>query len=244
MINVDSQTTVRDIVLENPQAAQVFESFGIDYCCGGKRPLEQACRQANVTVDTVLEVLRRPAAEEISDDRWNTASLGELADHIAGAHHAFVREQSPRLTALAQKVRARHGTSHPELSRIEEVFGELASELVLHMLKEEQVLFPTIKRLETTRSTGEGMGFCGIEFPIQRMMAEHDDAAEALSAIRSLTSAFQPPAEACASFRALYQGLADFERDLHRHTHLENNILFPRALEMTNAVQESGCVAR
>jgi regulator of cell morphogenesis and NO signaling len=244
-MNLASQTTVRDIVLENPQAPRVFESFGIDYCCGGKRPLDEACRQANVAVDTVLEMLRRPVpVEEVLDDRWNSASLKKLADHIVETHHAFVRRESPRLTGLLEKVRGRHATTHPELCRVEELFDGLASELADHMLKEERILFPMIKRLEeATRADGaNGASFRGIEFPIQRMIAEHDDAGEALTRIHSLTAAFQPPADACTSFRALYQGLEEFERDLHRHIHLENNILFPRAVEMTRTVQENGSV--
>ena len=246
-MKVDSQTTVRDIALKYPQAARMFESFGIDYCCGGKRPLEDACRQAHVAVDTVLEVLRRPvAAEEVRDDRWNSASLEELADHIIGVHHAFVRRESPRLTELARKLRARHESAHPELRRVDELFGALATELALHMLKEEQVLFPMIKRLEKARQADgtSGASFCGIEFPIQRMTAEHDEAGEALRSIRSLTAAFQPPVGACPSFRAFYQGLEEFERDLHRHIHLENNILFPRAVEMARTGQENGNVGR
>jgi regulator of cell morphogenesis and NO signaling len=246
-MNLASETTVRDIALENPQAARVFEFFGIDYCCGGRRPLDEACRQANVSVDTVLEVLRRPApVEEGLDDRWNSASLAKLADHIVETHHAYVRRESPRLTDLLEKVRSRHATAHPELRRIQELFHGLASELADHMLKEERVLFPMIKRLEEARQVDEagGASFRGIEFPIQRMMAEHNDAGEALSGIHSLTAAFQPPADACPSFRALYRGLEEFERDLHRHIHLENNILFPRAMEMTRTVQENCSVAR
>jgi regulator of cell morphogenesis and NO signaling len=246
-MNLAPQTTVRDIVLENPQAALVFESFGIDYCCGGKRPLDEACRQANVALDMVLEVLRRlRPVEEVLDDRWNSASLEKLADHIVETHHAFVRRESPRLTDLLQKVRRRHATTHPELCRIEELFDGLASELADHMLKEERVLFPMIKRLEeATRGDGAvGASFRGIEFPIQRMMAEHDDAGEALTGIHSLTAAFHLPADACPSFRALYQGLAEFERDLHRPIHLENNILFPRAVEMIKTVQENCSAVR
>ena len=244
-MNLALRTTVRDIVLENPQAARVFESFGIDYCCGGNRPLDEACRLANAAVETVLEVLRRPVTvEEVLDGRWNSASLEELADHIIETHHAFVRRESPRLADLLQKVRGRHATIHPELGRLEELFAGLASELADHMLKEEGILFPMIKRLEeATRADGAvGASFRGIEFPIQRMMAEHDDAGEALTGIHSLTAAFQPPADACTSFRALYQGLEEFERDLHRHIHLENNILFPRAVEMTRTAQENGSV--
>ncbi len=237
----DSQTTVREIAQEHPQAARIFESFGIDYCCGGKRPLAEACRQANVVVDRVMEELERPSPAVELDDRWASAPLSELANHIVHKHHAFVRQESPRLTALLEKVRARHGESHPELSEIQGLFEGLAAEMASHMLKEEHVLFPMIQQLEeTSRSAGPDAAaqFRSIEFPIARMVAEHEDAGAALSGIRSLAGAYQPPTGACASFQALYQGLAQFEQDLHRHIHLENNILFPRAVALTEAAQE------
>ena len=245
-MKADLQTTVREIVFEDPRAARVFESFGIDYCCGGKRPLEEACRQANVAVDRVLAELRRPVeAAEIPDARWNLVPLNDLVDHIIHKHHAFVRQESPRLTELLQKVRTRHIDAHPELNKVGELFDTLTSELAFHMLKEERVLFPMIKRLEEAGRSGsltDGESHCAIEFPVRRMMAEHEGAGEVLSGMRSLTSGFQPAADACPSFRALYQGLQDFESDLHQHIHLENNILFPRAVEIAGTTREVASV--
>ncbi|HTR37953.1 MAG TPA: iron-sulfur cluster repair di-iron protein [Bryobacteraceae bacterium] len=242
-MKADRETLVRDIAVEHPQAVRVFESHGIDYCCGGRRPLEEACREANVAVEKVLEELAQPKAADEPDQRWQEASLADLADHIVEKHHAFVRQESPRLTALASKVRSRHGSIHPELTKIEETFGALAFELNHHMLKEERVLFPMIKRLEeASRSAPSTAGeYRNVEFPIRQMMSEHDNAGELLSAIRSETGQFRAPGDACPSFRALYHGLEEFERDLHRHIHLENNILFPRAVLATNlTTEESG----
>ncbi|HYL76723.1 MAG TPA: iron-sulfur cluster repair di-iron protein [Bryobacteraceae bacterium] len=239
-MNFNSQTTVREIAQQHPQAARIFESFGIDYCCGGKRPLAEACQHANVAVDGVMAELQRPAPSAELDDRWAFAPLAELANHIVEKHHGFVRQESPRLTALLEKVRTRHGELHPELREIQGLFEGLTSELASHMLKEEHVLFPMIQQLEeTSRNAGPDAAtqFRSIEFPIARMVAEHEDAGEALRGIRSLTGEYQPPAGACASFQALYQGLAQFERDLHQHIHLENNILFPRAVALTEAGQ-------
>jgi regulator of cell morphogenesis and NO signaling len=225
----DSRTTVREIVLEFPQAAGVFESLGIDYCCGGKQTLDEACRQAGVTVETVRTKLQQSAnPAEMGDERWTIADLSELTEHIVQQHHVFVRRESTRLMELLQKVQAVHAASHPELHQIGNLFGELTSELVHHMLKEERVLFPLIKELESGGQTA----LCGVEFPIRRMIAEHAGAGESLAGIRLLSGEFEPPADACLSFRALYQGLEAFERDLHRHIHLENNILFPRALAL------------
>lgn len=235
----DSRMTVREIVLEFPQAAGVFESLGIDYCCGGKHTLGEACRLAGVGVEAVRTKLEQPGSPtETGDERWTTADLSELAEHIVQNHHGFVRRESPRLLELLQKVQAVHGASHPELHQIGNLFGELASELAEHMLKEERVLFPMIRALESGGQTGP----CGVEFPIRRMISEHDGAGESLAGIRSLSGGFQPPADACLSLHALYRGLEEFERDLHRHIHLENNILFPRALALAGLSQEAASV--
>jgi regulator of cell morphogenesis and NO signaling len=232
----DSQTSVREIVLAFPQAAGVFESLGIDYCCGGKHTLDEACRQAGVAVATIRTELQQAASPaEVGDGQWATAELTKLAEHIVQKHHSFVRRESSRLLKLLQKVQAVHGPSHPELHQIGKRFDELASELAQHMLKEERVLFPLITELESGGQTAS----CGVQFPIRRMIAEHDGAGESLAAIRSLSLGFKPPADACLSFRGLYQGLEEFERDLHRHIHLENNILFPRALALAGLSQEA-----
>jgi len=232
---VELETTVRDIALEDPHAVRVFETFGIDYCCGGGHSLEEACRRANVAIDAVREALRRPVgAEDDAARNWAAASLEELTDHIVARHHTFVRRETARLVELLGKVKAKHEANHPELNRIEQLFQALASELKLHMRKEEQVLFPMVGQLEeASRERGaDTAAFGGIAFPIGRMISEHEDAGGVLRSIRSLTGAFQAPADACPSFRALYQGLEEFERDLHQHIHLENNILFPRAARM------------
>ena len=238
-MKADSRTTVREIVLEFPHVAGVFESLGIDYCCGGKRTLNEACRKAGVAVETIRTMLQQSASStEIGDERWTSADLSELAEHIVQKHHAFVRRESARLLELCRKVQAVHGTSHPELNQIANLFGELAAELAQHMLKEERVLFPLITELASGGQTGP----CGVEFPIRRMMEEHDGAGEYLAGIRSRSGGFKPPADACLSFRTLYQGLEEFERDLHRHIHLENNILFPRALALAGLGQETESV--
>jgi regulator of cell morphogenesis and NO signaling len=245
-MNTDRESLVRDIAAEHPQSVRVFEAHGIDYCCGGRRRLEEACRAANIAVETVLEELHQPPAVDQPDRNWNQASLADLAGHIVEKHHGFVRQESPRLTALAAKVRSKHGSAHPELVTLEEIFNDLAAELEMHMLKEERILFPMIKRLEeASRSApSSASAFRGVEFPIRQMISEHDGAGELLSRIRSETAQFSVPSDACPSFRALYHGLEEFERDLHRHIHLENNILFPRAMEATRVGAEETSVAR
>jgi regulator of cell morphogenesis and NO signaling len=238
-MQLDPQTSVGQIVLDYPQAVRAFESFGIDYCCGGKRPLAEACRVANVSVELVLDRLDGPATEtRVGEDYWKSAPLIELADHIVSRHHGYVRQESQMLKDLAAKVVARHGTRHPELARIAHLFDTVADDLASHMLKEEQVLFPMIGRMEESSQNLP----CSVQFPIRQMMVEHDAAGESTSAIRALASGYHPPADACASFRALYQGLEEFEKDLHRHVHLENNILFPRAMQMEQRVRENAGV--
>jgi regulator of cell morphogenesis and NO signaling len=155
-MSVDLEATVRDIALEYPHAVRVFESFGIDYCCGGGHSLEEACREANVDINALREALRRPAnVDDASGGNWASASLEELADHIVARHHTFVRQETVRLMDLLGKVKAKHEANHPELNRLEQLFRALASELKLHMLKEEQVLFPYIVRLEENSIAGE-----------------------------------------------------------------------------------------
>jgi regulator of cell morphogenesis and NO signaling len=235
--SIDTAQTVRAIVQEHPAAVPVFEALGIDYCCGGGKSLEEACKKRNIPLDRVLTDLAhalvpRPSEE---DGHWMTCSLGKLADHIVEEHHDYSRRELNRLTALAEKVFLRHGDRHLQLGRIRELVNAMANEMSTHMLKEEQVLFPRLKTIEEAATNGQTPPpafFGALINPIRHMMADHDDTGELLRSLRSLTNDYQPPAGACMSFQALYQGLADLERDLHQHIHLENNILFPRALEV------------
>jgi regulator of cell morphogenesis and NO signaling len=222
---------------EQPGAVRVFERFGIDYCCGGRKPLQQACAELQLSTEQVLEKLQEANGLAAPEDLtvWQKAPLSKLIQYIVRKHHTFVRQELPRLRTLAAKVRSRHGAGHPELLEIETLFGELANELSTHMLKEEQVLFPFIARMEHVATAGlqpERPFFGTVQNPIRTMIQEHENAGELLASIRRLSADFQPPAGACPSYIGLYHGLAEFERDLHMHVHLENNILFPRAQEL------------
>lgn len=231
------EKTVREIALENPSSIRVFESLGIDYCCGGKRPLSDACSHASVPVDRMLALLdqaERDAQAPVTDE-WGDKSLTDLIAHIVRKHHVYVRLETPRIEALLMKVAAKHGPSNPQLAQIEHLFSAIGQELSTHLLKEEQVLFPYIRRMEQALGTGEPIPagcFGTVRRPIANMIAEHDDAGALLAEIRQLSRDYSAPAGACPSFLALYRGLEEFERDLHYHVHLENNILFPRAVEM------------
>ncbi len=238
----DQSQTVREIALNHPASVRVFEELGIDYCCGGKRPLGEACEKAKVPIARAMELLCESDGASASPEkgRWTEATLTDLTSHIVNLHHRYVREEAPRLETLLQKVVSRHGKAHPELSAIQETFAALAADLMAHMLKEERVLFPLLQQMEAAAHTGgpAPVGcFPTVEFPIARMLAEHDDAGALTARIRELSGDYQPPDGACPSYRGLYHALEEFERDLHRHVHLENNILFPRALVLEHSLQ-------
>jgi regulator of cell morphogenesis and NO signaling len=224
--------TVREVVLENPGAVRVFQELGIDYCCGGQKPLDEACAAANVSVDEVLAKMeagmRVPAAGAPQD--WQRESLSRLIEHIHGVHHGFVRRESPRILALLEKVCGVHGAHHPELLQVREAFTALAGELSAHLMKEEQMLFPYIAGAE--RGSAPAACFGSVQNPIRMMMFEHDNAGAVLRELRRLTNDYAVPSDACPSYQTLYQALREFEADLHQHIHLENNILFPRAVAL------------
>jgi len=226
---IDTETTVGQLVVERPSRARVFEKLGIDYCCGGKRPLGEVCAGLGLDVEGVLRDL---IAEEgiVAGDQvdWAAATMTELADHIEATHHAYLRTELPRLDFLTDKVASRHGSHTPSLIELRHVLLGLKDELTSHMLKEERILFPICRQLDA--ATELPQAHCGsVNNPIRMMEHEHDDAGVALARMRALTRGFNPPAEACNTYRALFDGLRELEADLHAHIHKENNILFPKA---------------
>ncbi len=230
---ITTAKTVRELAVEVPNATRVFEKLGIDYCCGGHRSLEEACASANVAIDDVLRALEQSidASARVDTRDWNTAPLGELVDHIVDKHHTYVKAEVPRVEALIAKVVGVHGKNHPELQQVQAAFSELASELAGHLMKEEQILFPYVKQM----ASGAGCGpscFGTVQNPIRVMMLEHDNAGEKLREIRQATNNYTLPQDACLSYGTLFAALVEFEQDLHQHIHLENNILFPRAVRM------------
>ncbi|MEX2670734.1 MAG: iron-sulfur cluster repair di-iron protein [Phycisphaeraceae bacterium] len=226
------ETTVGELVTQRPSRSRAFERLGIDYCCGGKKPLAKACADKGLDPAMVLNVLlatedgeSRPAEKD-----WSQASLTELADHIEQTHHAYLKRELPRLKTMVRKVAAVHGEGYPWMLEVDGVFAGFAAELESHMMKEEQMLFPLIRALESGELPANGVNGSGIDKAIAVMEHEHDDAGHALERIRKLTDGFTPPAEACNTFRATLDGLRELESDMHRHVHKENSILFPRAM--------------
>lgn len=228
--------TVREIALEEPSSIRVFEEFGIDYCCGGRKPLSEACATKNIQMDKVIAALERAAeGQQPKGDDWSSWPLATLVRHIVDTHHAYVRREVPRLAQLAARVVNRHGDTKPELTVIEAKLASLSEELTQHCAKEEVVLFPYIAKLESAianHSERPHGCFGSVTNPIAMMMQEHDAAGALMAEIRELSNSFTPPVGACPTFHAFYDGLHEFEQDLHQHVHLENNVLFPRAAAM------------
>jgi regulator of cell morphogenesis and NO signaling len=229
--------TVGEIAAEAPNATREFEKLGIDYCCGGSRTLGEACAAANISIDEALSRLEKSLASTPSRDNqdWQNQLLADLIGHITSTHHAFVRSESPRIEALTAKVVGVHGKNHQELLQVQQAFAALAAELSVHLMKEEQVLFPYVVRMEESVLAGEPAPpamFGTVMNPVRMMMQEHDGAGDALRSLRAITRDYAVPEDACISYRTLYQALQGFEADLHQHIHLENNILFPRAVAM------------
>jgi regulator of cell morphogenesis and NO signaling len=229
--------TVREYALEIPAATRIFEKLGIDYCCGGGKSLADACTAAGVSVEEVLDSLDADL-ESVSTSAttdWQALSQAELITHIVDKHHAFTREELARLEALLAKVSGVHGENHPELCQIQDQFGKLRGELEPHMLKEESVLFPYIVRMEEAAVTNQTLPlppFRTVQNPARVMMAEHDATGYILGRMREAGSDYVVPPDGCISYKTLYSALAALEVDLHQHIHLENNILFPRAVEL------------
>ena len=241
-MSTTTKKTVRELALENPAATRVFETLGIDYCCGGNQTLEQACRKGALSMEQVTHALAeadRAGAAGTNRSDWQSAPLADLIAHIKATHHRYTRDEIARLGPLFDKVCSVHGDSHPELLRVREVFSGLARELTNHLMKEEAILFPYVVRMEEAVVEKEPVlppPFGSVQNPVAMMMREHDGAGDALRTMRQATQGYAAPANACVSFQTLYKALAQFEADLHQHIHLENNILFPRAIEMERGV--------
>jgi regulator of cell morphogenesis and NO signaling len=222
--------TLAQIVKENYQTASVFEKYNLDFCCKGKRSLQQACDENNLPTGLIVEevnnLLNQEPQQQIEFDKL---SLSELIDYIVSTHHAYTKRELPQILAYLQKVSSKHGERNPELYLIFESFSELKEEMEMHMKKEELILFPRIKELERG---SKPKGDSNIQAPISVMEDEHDHAGRCLEQMRQLSNNYTPPPEACTTYRLSFSALQAFEKDLHQHVHLENNVLFPKAIEM------------
>lgn len=233
---IPTDSTVRDLVIERFGRTAVLDRYGIDYCCGGQRTVEEACRVARADVATVLADVERfdAACDEVPPD-WAHLGTIELIAHIESTHHVFVRESIARIEPLLAKVVAAHGEVHPELLEVEIIFSELAADMWPHLMKEEQVLFPMVQELADAKAVPAF--HCGsIANPIAMMLAEHDMVGEHLRELRDITDDYRVPGDGCMSYEALYSALEEFEADTHLHIHKENNVLFPAVLAQEEEV--------
>jgi regulator of cell morphogenesis and NO signaling len=239
-MTISSTMKVRDVVLELPQATRVFEKLNIDYCCGGDTPLGEACATAGVEVANLERMLAEAGrAPENGSLDFAKATLTELIGHILDKHHVYTKDEMARLEPLIDKVIAAHGENHPELRSLGELFQQLCEDLKPHMFKEEQILFPYILEMERA-SLQHGPApfapFGTVNNPVRMMMMEHETVGDLLRELRAVSSNYAVPADGCISYQTLYQALEAFESDLHQHIHLENNILFPRAIELEGSL--------
>ena len=234
--------SLAQIVNSNHRAATVFEKYHLDFCCKGKRTLQQACIESELAVDEILSELDK--TDQQNGDKvtinFGNLSLAQLAEYIVSSHHEYVKKEMPAIDLYLQKVAAKHGERHPEMIKVLQVFTAVKEEMEQHMKKEEAVLFPRIKELENQLEAGNQLqtNIAYLKSPINMMEEEHDHAGAALAEIRQLTSNYHLPADACTTYRLSFAALEAFELDLHQHVHLENNILFPKALKLFKETSE------
>ncbi len=224
--------TLAQIVNENHHAARIFEKHDLDFCCQGKRSLQSACSERNLDPHLVAAEIRSVTNDKIPAEKdFTKLSLTELTDYIVLTHHSYAKRELPQIFAYLQKVASKHGERHPELYRILENFVQLKAEMEMHMAKEELILFPKMRELENPVQFFSGAG-SHIQAPVAVMEEEHEHAGNLLKEIRLLSKNYEPPAGACTTYRLSFAALRAFEADLHQHVHLENNVLFPKALEL------------
>lgn len=235
-MTISSETQVRDVVKQNFNTARLFHANHVDYCCGGDKTISEACYEAGIEPDQLIKQLEK-VAEQVDPDTIyvNELPSDELCDYIVKRHHAYVKDSIPFLKRSLEKICSVHGDNHPELFEIKELFNKTAGELTMHMQKEEIVLFPYIKKMVKAKKEGTLIGaavFGSVTNPIRLMISEHEAEGKRFSEISRLSKNYAVPVDACTTYETTIHQLKAFESDLHRHIHLENNILFPRAIEL------------
>lgn len=241
-MNLTKQSTLAEFVKTDFRSARVFEDYNLDFCCRGNRALDEACKDKSLDTDKILSEVTTICTDSNEDKNFNDMALNKLVNHILNTHHVYVKKMLPVIFAHSQKVSEVHGKNHPEVIEIANLFEQIHDELSSHLMKEERMLFPFIIQLaeqDVNGSESEVAPFGSVQSPINVMEKEHIDAGEGFYKIRELSNNYNPPEDACTTFRVLYQELKEFEEDLHRHIHLESNILFPAAIELEKKTSES-----
>lgn len=236
IMNISSDTPVGEVVKLNFKTAPLFQANNIDYCCGGSKTISQACAEAGIDSEQLIRQLQKTAVQSDPDTEYiNSLTPAGLCDYIIGTHHSYVRSHIPFLQKNIEKVCRAHGVNHPEFFEIQQLFEESAGDLTMHMQKEELMLFPYIQKMvkvQEGHSTAGKPAFGTVSNPIAVMIAEHQTEGDRFDKIAALTKNYAIPEDACTTYEVTLLQLKEFESDLHRHIHLENNILFPKAIEL------------
>lgn len=239
-MQITKDTIVGDLVAKDYRTATVFKQNGIDFCCNGNRTLEEVCKQKEMSVTNIIGELTQASQQtSATQTDFNSWPLDLLADYIEKKHHRYVEEKIQEIKPYLDKICKVHGDHHPELYEINQLFNDSAGELAMHMKKEELILFPAVRRMvksQMQKTTPEKPQFGSINNPIQMMMHEHNNEGERFRQIEALSNKYNPPQDACNTYRVTFAMLKEFEEDLHLHIHLENNILFPKSLELEKAI--------
>lgn len=237
-MQINPNTTLGEIVAVNYQAATIFDRYQLDFCCHGNRSIEEACQAQQLPLDEILAAVLTSTQSPVADATDVPAGLKDwpldlMADYVEKKHHRYVTQQIPLIEAYVDKINKVHGGNHPELAEVQQVFQETAGELTMHMKKEELMLFPYIRKMILAKISGRKLDpppFGSIANPVNAMLADHEMEGARSAKLRALTNNFQPPADGCNTYRLTWKLLEEFEKDLHQHIHIENNILFPRAI--------------
>lgn len=234
MRNIRSMT-LGEIVTKNYRASEIFEKFNLDYCCKGDRTLEDACLSSNIVLQEIIDALSAIDTKKAGDMNFDTWPLDNLADYIQKRHHKYIEDAIPVIKSNLDKICTIHGNRHPELFQLKEIFNEIAGDVTSHLKKEEFILFPYIKKMVKARETNSLVSsslFGTVNSPVNLLKADHADEGVKLQRISELTNRYATPSDGCSTYQATYQYLKDFEQDMHRHIHLENNILFPKTISL------------
>jgi len=235
--------TIGEIVTKDFRTAAVFSEYRIDFCCGGNKTLKEACEEKSVNIAELQDKLDKAAKGKAEGMDFNSWPLDLLVDYIEKTHHLYIKEKAPVILQYLEKIEEVHGGRHPELIQIHDLFSQSAEALALHLHKEERILFPFIRQLVEYNNSGHRMSpghFGTVENPIAMMMEEHTTEGERFEKISKLSGGYTVPEDACNTYRTTYAMLDAFEQDLHKHIHLENNILFPKAIELEKALSDNG----
>lgn len=240
-MEIRPETQIAEVATAHPATIRVFQRHGIDFCCGGKRPLTEVCGEKGIAFESLLQDLNGAIAGSPPSQRsWQDAPLAELVAFIVDRYHQWLKDELPRLSQMMNKVLAVHGERHPDLQPIGNSFREILGEIEPHMMKEERVLFPYLTQLGNLEQKGEtlpGSPFGSVRNPIGAMESDHEYLGRLLLQLREQTGSFTPPEDACNTYRGLFHGLNEMEGELHEHIHLENNVLHPRAIALEEKLQ-------